>query len=51
MLRIHKTTMALVLGLIACALAGCQAVSTAKPYTPENCAMVGSTCGRTHHFF
>jgi len=30
--------------LAVLALAGCQAVSTAGPYRPANCGMVGSSC-------
>ena len=30
-------------------ITGCQAVSTALPYKPANCAMVGSSCTRTNH--
>jgi hypothetical protein len=48
MLRIHQTLLAIV---AMCVLAGCQATSTSAPYKPANCAMVGSSCGRTHHFF
>jgi hypothetical protein len=51
MLRSHRTTFAFLLITAAFALTACQATSTAKPYSPSNCAMVGSSCGRTHHFF
>ena len=42
MLRIHQTLFAII---AICVLAGCQATSTAAPYKPGNCAMVGSSCG------
>ncbi len=48
MLRIYLTLISI---LAACVVTGCQATSTAAPYEPANCAMVGSSCGRTHTFF
>lgn len=42
MLRTHLAVFALIAGTFA--LAGCQATSTAGPYHPANCAMVGSRC-------
>ncbi len=40
----HRMTIALMAGAVICVLAGCQATSTAGPYHPANCAMVGSRC-------
>jgi len=34
--------------VVMCVLTACQTMSTAAPYKPGNCAMVGSSCGRTH---
>ena len=42
----HRMMIALMAGAVICVLAGCQATSTAGPYHPANCAMVGSRCSR-----
>ena len=46
MLRVYQTSIMLAVMLV---LTACQAVSTAKPYKPANCAMVGASCGRPPH--